>query len=75
MKSFRSELQPYCPEFDKMYKREQIVYFREHFRVEYDWYWCQNWYKGHASEVATISKEELKKHMESCHVQAKQPAT
>ena len=65
-KIVRSALRPYCPECDHLFKREQVLYFREHCRVMHDWLWCSNWYKGDGCEFATTCKEELELHMQSC---------
>ena len=70
-----SDLQPYCPECDHLFKREQVLYFREHCRVMHNWLWCENWYRGEGCEVAEESQEELDKHMETCHFKTNQPAT
>ena len=70
-----SELQPYCPECDHLFKREQVMFFREHCRVMHKWLWCENWHRGEGCELATTCSEELKKHMETCHIEANQPVT
>ena len=68
MDVIKSAAPPYCPECDLTYMCEEVLIFREHCRVEHEWLWCKNWFKGDGCEFATTEKKELKKHMKVCQL-------
>ena len=61
-----SKLESYCPECDILFRFEELLLYRNHCRVEHEWFCCENRVKLEGCDYTTGTKDDLMKHLESC---------